>query len=69
MGNCLMPKRAVRIVKHIGQVPVVAACTFCNQQFQAPTNTLPKVKQATASLQEQFDRHKCNPEAMQLREP
>jgi hypothetical protein len=57
-----MPKRAVRIVKHIGPVPCVAVCTLCNQQFTAPTSTLSKLTEATASLQRQFDQHKCKPE-------
>lgn len=54
-----MPKRAIRIVKHLGLVPCVAACTACGRQFQAPLSTLPKLKEATASLQKQFDQHKC----------
>jgi hypothetical protein len=54
-----MPKRTVRIVKHIGSVPVVAECTACREQFTAPTNTLRSVKEATENLQGQFDRHEC----------
>ena len=54
-----MPKRAIRIVKHLGMVPCVAACTACGQQFQAPLSTLPKISEATANLQKQFDQHKC----------
>jgi histone acetyltransferase (RNA polymerase elongator complex component) len=64
-----MPKRSIRIVKHIGPVPCVAACTFCNQQFTAPTSTLPRVKEATASLQEQFDKHKCKHTRDNVSEP
>ena len=55
------PKRAVRIVKHIGPVPCVAACTACGQQFQAPMPALRSVKDATENLQRQFDAHKCKP--------
>lgn len=54
-----MAKRAVRIVKHMGMVPCVAACTACGQQFTAPLNTLKRVTDAQANLQEQFDRHQC----------
>jgi hypothetical protein len=54
-----MIKRALRIVKHLGQVPCVAVCTCCSQQFEAPMSTLPRVKDAQASIQKQFDRHKC----------
>jgi hypothetical protein len=58
----LMTKRAVRIVKNLGPVPCVAACTACGQQFTAPLSTLPRVKDAQANLQEQFDQHKCQNE-------
>jgi hypothetical protein len=54
-----MTKRAVRIVKHLGSVPCVAACTACGKQFTAPLNALRRVMDAQADLQEQFDRHKC----------
>jgi hypothetical protein len=56
-----MPKRAIRIVKHIGATPCVAACTHCSQQFKASTSDIRSVKDATASLQSQFDVHKCKP--------
>jgi hypothetical protein len=56
-----MPKRAIRIVKHIGATPCVAACTQCGQQFKAPTSDIRSVTDATASLQSQFDVHKCKP--------
>jgi hypothetical protein len=55
----LMIKRSLRIVKHLGQVPCVAVCTYCRQQFDAPMSTLPRVKEAQASIQKQFDNHKC----------
>ena len=51
-------KRAVRILKHLGTVPCVAACTACSMQFTAPLSTLPRVTDAQPNLQEQFDRHK-----------
>jgi hypothetical protein len=52
-----MPKRAIRIVKHIGATPCVAACTCCGRQFKA--SDIRSLKEATASLQSQFDAHKC----------
>jgi hypothetical protein len=59
-GEKLMPnKRSIRILKHLRSVPAVAICTFCSQQFKAPLSTLSRVTDATASLQQQFDRHKC----------
>jgi hypothetical protein len=52
-----MPKRAIRIVKHIGATPCIAVCTHCSQQFKA--SDIRSLKEATASLQSQFDAHKC----------
>jgi len=56
----LMIKRAVRIVKHLGSVPSVAACTPCGKQFTAPLTTLRRVTDPQANLQQQFDRHKMS---------
>jgi len=56
-----MPKRAIRIVKHIGATPCIAACTCCNQEFKASVAEIRSVTSATASLQSQFDAHKCKP--------
>ncbi|MGC2196910.1 MAG: hypothetical protein WA628_19705, partial [Terriglobales bacterium] len=57
-----MTKRAVRIVKHLGPVPCVAACTACGRQFTAPLSTLARVTDAQANLQEQFEQHRCESE-------
>jgi hypothetical protein len=57
-----MTKRAVRIVKHVGSVPCIAACTACGKQFTAPLSALRRVSDAQANLQQQFDRHKCQNE-------
>jgi hypothetical protein len=54
-----MSKRALRVVKHLGPVPCIAACTSCGKEFKGPLSTLPRVKDAQANLQEQFNRHKC----------
>ena len=62
IGRELMTERAVRIVKHLGSVPCIAACIVCGKQFTAPLSTLPRVKDAQANLQQQFDRHKCENE-------
>src|SRR5437868_7861363 len=59
-----MPKRAVRIVKHLGTVPCVAACTACGKQFTVSLSTLKRVKDAQADLQQQFDRHRCEGEQL-----
>ena len=58
----LMTKRAVRIVKHVGSVPCVAACTACGARSSRPLSTLRRVTDAQANLQQQFDRHKCQNE-------
>jgi hypothetical protein len=56
-----MPKRVVRIVKLLGSVPCIAACTACGKQFTAPMSALKRLTDAQANLQEQFDRHQCEP--------
>jgi hypothetical protein len=53
------PKRAVRIVKHIGAAPCVAVCTLCGREFKASTSDLRSVGDATKKLQSQFDAHVC----------
>jgi hypothetical protein len=52
--------RVIRVLKRLGAVPVVAACQACGREFKAPMNTFGSVKDATANLQMQFDRHKCD---------
>jgi len=56
-----VPKRAIRIVKHIGATPFVAVCTYCSQQFKVSPSETRTTKDATANLQAQFDAHKCKP--------
>jgi hypothetical protein len=64
-GHCclwetlLMAKRALRLVKHLGRIPAVAVCTVCGKTFEAPLTALLTVKDAEASLQQQFYGHKC----------
>jgi hypothetical protein len=54
-----MAKRALRLVKHLGRIPAVAACTVCGKAFEPPITALVNVKDAEASLQQQFYEHKC----------
>ena len=54
-----MAKRALRVVKHVGRIPAVAVCTVCGKTFEAPLISLLAVKDAEASLQQQFYGHKC----------
>ena len=55
-----MAKRALRIVKNLGRIPAVAACTVCAKTFEAPLGALVSAKDAEASLQQQFYGHKCD---------
>jgi hypothetical protein len=54
-----MAKRALRLIKHLGRIPAVAVCTVCGKTFEAPLLALLAVKDAEASLAQQFYGHKC----------
>jgi hypothetical protein len=56
-----MTKRALRVIKWLGQTPVVGACGFCGQQFTVPMMALSRTQDAQASMKGQFDRHICKP--------
>ena len=53
-----MPKRNLRIVKRVRNVPVLGICEYCNTQFSGD----PKMGNAQSAIQEQFNAHKCKPE-------
>ena len=55
-----MAKRALRVVKHLGRIPALAACTVCGATFETPLGALVSVKDAEANLQQQFYGHKCD---------
>lgn len=55
-----MAKRSLRIVKNLGRIPVVAVCTVCGKAFDVPLGALGSVKDAEASLNQQFYEHKCD---------
>jgi hypothetical protein len=55
-----MAKRFLRIVKNLGRIPVVAVCTVCGKAFDVPLGALGSVKDAEASLNQQFYEHKCD---------
>ncbi|MCU1271870.1 MAG: hypothetical protein JWN74_3164 [Acidobacteriaceae bacterium] len=59
--NAFMAKRILRVLKWLGTTPAVAVCESCRQQFKAPMSVLTKTRDAQASLQQQFDTHKCAP--------
>jgi hypothetical protein len=59
-GQSGMAARVIRVVKRLGIVPVVAACQACGREFKAPMKMYGSVREATANLQMQFDRHSCD---------
>jgi hypothetical protein len=54
-----MAKRNLRVVKWIGTVPAVAACTVCNREFTVPVGVLRSVVDAQETLRKQFAEHQC----------
>jgi hypothetical protein len=57
-----MIQRRLRVVKWLSTTPALGVCTLCSREFKVPMSTLRRTADAQASLQEQFDRHKCEPE-------
>jgi hypothetical protein len=52
-----MPKRNLRIVKRIRNIPALGICERCNEQFVGD----PDRGNAQSSIQNQFNAHKCKP--------
>jgi hypothetical protein len=50
-----MPKRKLRIVKRVRNVPVLGICEDCNTQFSGD----PNMGNAQSAIQEQFNSHPC----------
>ena len=50
-----MPKRNLRIVKRVRNVPVLGICEQCNAQFSGD----PSRGNAQSAIQGQFNAHKC----------
>jgi hypothetical protein len=57
-----MIQRRLRVVKWLSTAPAVGVCTLCSREFKVPMSALRRTADAQGSLQEQFDRHKCEPE-------
>jgi hypothetical protein len=57
-----MTQRSVRVVKWLSSTPVIGVCNVCSRKFKVPMSALTRTADAQASLQEQFDRHKCERE-------
>jgi len=54
-----MIQRKLRVVKWLSSTPVIGVCTFCSREFKVPMSALTRTVDAQASLQDQFDRHRC----------
>src|SRR5712664_2080161 len=59
----VMPKRNLRIVKRVKNVPVIGICENCKVQFQAEHQPAGQQARAQAVIQQQFNAHRCKPEA------
>ncbi len=57
-----MMQRRLRVVKWLNTTPAIGVCTFCSREFKVPLSAIRKTADAQTDLQEQFDRHKCDPE-------
>jgi len=56
-----MIQRRLRVVKWLSTIPAVGVCALCSREFKVPMSALKRTADAQASLQDQFDRHKCEP--------
>jgi hypothetical protein len=54
-----MPKRNLRIIKRVKNVPVIGICEFCKVEFQAGHQPVGQQARAQAVIQQQFNAHKC----------
>ena len=50
-----MPKRKLRILRRVRNVPVLGSCELCNAQFSGD----PNMGNAQSAIQSQFNAHKC----------
>jgi hypothetical protein len=54
-----MPKRNLRIIRRVKNVPVLGICEYCNMQFHAPLHPHIQQAEAQAAIQQQFNAHTC----------
>jgi hypothetical protein len=54
-----MPKRNLRIIRRVKNVPVLGICEYCNMQFPAELHPHIQQAEAQAAIQQQFNAHKC----------
>jgi hypothetical protein len=55
-----MPKRNLRIIKRVKNVPVIGICESCQEQFRAEHQPAGQQSRAQAVIQQQFNAHKCS---------
>src|SRR5258708_5608926 len=63
VGNCVMPKRSLRIIKRVKNVPVIGICELCKVEFHAEHQPAGQQARAQAVIQQQFNSLKSTPEA------
>jgi hypothetical protein len=61
-GKLPMIQRRLRVAKWLSITPAVGVCTLCSREFKVRLSALKRTADAQASLQLQFDRHKCEPD-------
>jgi hypothetical protein len=54
VGNWVMAKRSLRVLKRVSNVPSLGICESCSTQFSADPRQL-----GQAGVQQQFNAHKC----------
>ena len=54
-----MPKRNLRIIRRVKNVPVLGICEYCTMQFPAELHPHIQQGEAQAAIQQQFNAHKC----------
>jgi hypothetical protein len=54
-----MPKRNLRIIKRVKNVPVIGICEACKTEFHAEHQPAGQQSRAQAVIQQQFNAHKC----------
>jgi hypothetical protein len=56
-----MPKRNLRIIRRVKNVPVLGMCENCGMRFPAELHPHIQQGEAQAAIQQQFNAHKCKP--------
>lgn len=53
------PKRCFWVLKRVGGIPCIVACTYCGRRFTSSMNPLATLDELTDNLMQQFDEHSC----------